>query len=69
MGLERSETLVAAGALQDLNDRLYVLEAALQDVEQDLRADPSDHRRAFQHLYAAAALLRGAWLERLASWD
>jgi len=63
MGLDSGETLVSTGDLRNLNDRLYVLESALADVEQDLRIDPDDHRRAFQHLYAAAAPLRGAALE------
>ena len=69
MGLDRGETLVATGPLQDLNDRLYVLETALQDVERDLRSDPSDHRRAFQHLYTAAAPLRGAVLAPMATLE
>lgn len=67
MGLDTGETLVATDALQDLNDRIYVLETALEDVERDLRADPGDHRRAFQHLYAAAAGLRGQAIEARAT--
>ena len=54
--------------MRGLNDRLYVLEAALDDVERDLRAD-GDHRAAFQHLYAAAAGLRHATLEPSAVFD
>ena len=68
MGLGTGEALVATVALQGLNDRLYVLESALADVERDLRAD-DDHRAAFQHLYAAAAGLRDARLEPSAVLD
>jgi hypothetical protein len=41
---------------------LYVLESALDDVEGDLGPEPgdADYKRAFQHLYAAAAHLRNA---------
>ena len=61
MGLDTGEAVVSAEALDQLGDRLTVLEAALDDVERDLRGAPSDrdHREAFQHLYAAAAGLRG----------
>lgn len=69
MGLDTGETLVVTDRLRDLNDRLYVLETVLQDVERDLRQDPGDHRRAFQHLYGAAAALRGASLEPTATLD
>jgi len=62
MGLATGEALVSRDALQSLNDRLYVLESALDDVERDLRTD-RDHQAAFQHLYAAAAGLRDAGLE------
>lgn len=68
MGLESGEALVRAGALVALRDRLYALEAALDDVEQDLRGRPplEEYRAAFRHLYAAAAGLRGAVLEPIA---
>lgn len=62
MGLDRGEALVSADALRAINDRIYILESALTDVERDLRAE-GDHRAAFTHLYAAAAHLRGATLE------
>jgi hypothetical protein len=62
MGLGTGEALVSYEALRGLNDRLYALEAALTDVERDLRAE-ADHKAAFTHLYAAAAQLRGANLE------
>jgi len=65
MGLDSGEALVDAQALCRLRDRLYVLESALDDVEGDLRgaAGPDEYRRAFQHLYAAAAQLRGSCVE------
>lgn len=68
MGLERNEALVTVEALEGLRDRLYVLEAALSDVESDLRGAPDleEYKRAFQHLYGAAAHLRGACPEPLA---
>jgi hypothetical protein len=62
MGLDGGEALVSATALRAVNDRIYILETALSDVERDLRLE-SDHRAAFTHLYAAAAQLRGATLE------
>jgi hypothetical protein len=65
MGLDSGEALVDAEALCRLRDRLYVLESALDDVEGDLRgaAGPDEYRRAFQHLYGAAAQLRGSCVE------
>jgi hypothetical protein len=65
MGLDSGEALVDAEALCRLRDRLYVLESALDDVEGDLRGKPGpeEYRRAFQHLYAAAAQMRGSCVE------
>ena len=62
MGLDTGEALVSSDGLRSLNDSLYALEAALSDVERDLRAD-GDHQAAFTHLYASAAQLRDAILE------
>lgn len=61
MGLDSGEAIVSSQALEELGDRLTILEAALEDVEQDLRGvDTSEaYREAFRHLYAAAAGLRG----------
>ena len=61
MGLDSGEAIVSEGALQDLGDRITILESALEDVEQDLRGVDEDraYREAFRHLYAAAAGLRG----------
>lgn len=68
MGLSSGESVVDSDALLRLRDRLYVLESALDDVEADLRGRPplEEYRRAFQHLYAAAAPLRGGWVEPIA---
>jgi hypothetical protein len=68
MGLDSGEALVPVSGLMALRDRLYELEAALDDVEQDLRGRPplEEYREAFRHLYAAAAQLRGAVLEPIA---
>jgi len=68
MGLSSGESVVDTGALEQLRDRLYVLEAALDDVEADLRgrAPDEEYRRAFRHLYAAAAPLRDGWVEPIA---
>lgn len=65
MGLDGGESLVNSEELDALRDRLYLVEAALDDVEGDLRGGASldEYRRAFQHLYAAAAQLRGSTLE------
>ena len=65
MGLGSGEALVDAEALSRLRDRLYVLESALDDVESDLHghSEQEEYKRAFQHLYAAAAQLRGGALE------
>jgi hypothetical protein len=68
MGLDSGEALVPAGGLLALRDALYALEAALDDVEEDLRGRPplEEYRAAFRHLYGAAAQLRGAALEPIA---
>lgn len=68
MGLRGGEAVVPTGALGSVRDRIYVLEAALDDVEADLRGHPDqgEYKRAFQHLYAAAAQLRGAAVEPVA---
>ena len=61
MDLTSAEATVSAAALNELGDRLTVLEAALEDVEQDLKVSPNAdaYRAAFEHLYEAAAGLRG----------
>ena len=59
LGLGSDEAIVSANSLADLGDRVTVLQAALEDVEQDLRDSGSGqaYREAFEHLYAAAKRL------------
>jgi len=59
------QLLVSQAQLDRLHDRLYALEAALDDVDADLaeRARESDYRSALRHLYAAADDLRGFVVE------
>lgn len=47
---------MARGELEELKDRLYVLEAAIEDVERDLTesSEPDDVRTALDWLLAAA---------------
>jgi len=62
--LDSGDALVSAVALRRLRDRLYELEAALDEVEaMGAQADDIDYRRAFQHLYGAAAGLRNACVD------
>jgi hypothetical protein len=55
-GLSDAELIVARGRLDELHDRLYVLEAAVEDVERDLAGDPdvADYRDAIGWLLDAA---------------
>jgi hypothetical protein len=55
-GLAEHELVVTRDELDDLYDRLYVLEAAVQDVESDLAGEPGLHeyREAVQWLLEAA---------------
>lgn len=61
LGISETELIVTRDALHDLRDRLYVLEAAVEDVERDLGAadSPEDLRDALDWLLAAARPLRG----------
>ncbi|MEE9205789.1 MAG: hypothetical protein V3U50_02285 [Acidimicrobiia bacterium] len=56
-GLGPGEAIVTTDALADLGDRVTVLEAALEDVAEDLRHGHSlqAYRAAFDHLHAAAS--------------
>jgi hypothetical protein len=56
VGLSEHELVVARRELDDLYDRLYVLEAAIEDVDRDLADDPTpaDYRDAVAWLLAAA---------------
>jgi septal ring factor EnvC (AmiA/AmiB activator) len=57
LGLSESELVMARSELDELRDALYVLEAAVEDVERDLAEagdDPQELRRAIDWLLAAA---------------
>jgi hypothetical protein len=56
LGLSEQELIVTRQALDDLRDRLYVLEAAIEDVEHDLEDGETDQvlRDAVDWLLAAA---------------
>jgi hypothetical protein len=60
-GLSEHELIITREALDDLRDRLYVLEAAVEDVERDLAesTDPDEVRRALGWLLSAAKPLVG----------
>lgn len=64
-GLGTDDVLMSRANLVELRDALYQLEAAMEDVDNDLtEADnPGRHRSALWHLYGAAANLRGVRVE------
>ena len=64
-GLSPTDALVDRTKLTRLNDRLYVLEAACDDVRRDLDESPDidTYRDAVVHLLEAALPLRSAYLE------
>lgn len=61
LGLGESELVMARGELEDLKDKLYVLETAIEDVEHDLAESdaPADVRAALDWLLTAARPLTG----------
>jgi len=54
VGLSESELIVTRTALEDLRDRIYVLEAAIEDVERDLAAGDADAGECLRWLLEAA---------------
>jgi hypothetical protein len=64
VGLSESDLIVARQALADLHDRLYVLEAAIEDVERDLASSSTkrDYEDAVAWLLDAARPLLDARL-------
>lgn len=64
-GLGPKDALIDAAKLRRLNDRLYVLEAACEDVRNDLADAPDidSYRDAVVHLLEAALPLQSAYLE------
>lgn len=63
VGLSEHELVLTRQAMEELRDRLYVLEAAVEDVERDLAGTPSeaDYRDAVAWLLDAARPLRDVW--------
>jgi hypothetical protein len=57
--------IVSEDDLRRVHDRLYLLEAALEDVEADLegKSAPAAYKEAFSHLYEAAKDLVGVVVE------
>lgn len=64
-GLGDDDLIVSRTALDDLQSRLYCLQAALEDVERDLQvsAEPADIAEALQWLTANARPLTEVWIE------
>lgn len=65
LALPEGQLVVESADLARLHDRLYALEAALDDVTGDLAESTTGaaYRRAFEHLVAAATDLRGVVVE------
>ncbi len=61
VGLSEHELIVTRAALEDLRDKIYVLEAAIEDVDGDLRED-GDPREMLSWLLAAARPVAGRTL-------
>ena len=59
------QCIVSVSDLDRLHDRLYRLEAAVEDVTADLATSgtPAAYRQAFDHLMDAAADLAGTVIE------
>ena len=60
------QCLVSVADLRRLHDRLYRLEAAVDDVRADLAgpAGAADYRQAYEHLMDAAATWSARWSSR-----
>ena len=60
LGLSEDELVLTREAMEELRDRLYVLEAAIEDVERDLAGSPTkaDYVDAVHWLLEAARPLR-----------
>ena len=63
VGLSEHELVLTRQAIDDLRDRLFVLDAAIEDVERDLAGTPTkaDYREAVEWLLEAARPLRDVW--------
>jgi hypothetical protein len=69
LAVPEGQRVVDGSDLDRLHDRLYALEAAMEDVTADLAQSSAGtaYRQAFQHLWAAAAELRGTVVEPVTS--
>lgn len=63
VGLSEHELVLTRSEIDSLRDRLYVLEAAVEDVVRDLAGSPTkaDYREAIDWLLDAARPLAGEW--------
>ena len=64
-GLGDDDLILSRAALEDLQSKLYCLQAAIEDVERDLArsAEPDDVREAFAWLLEHASPLAAVWIE------
>ena len=64
-GLDDDDVIVPRDRLEELQSRLYCLQAALEDVDKDLAvsAEPSDVAAALSWLQENARPLAGVWIE------
>lgn len=64
LGLSEDELILTRAALDDLRDRLYTLEAAVDDVERDIgpSSTKAEYKEALEWLLEWARPLRGQWL-------
>jgi hypothetical protein len=64
-GLGDDDLIVSRAALEDLQSRLYCLQAALEDVDRDLErsSEPADVAEAFAWLVDNARPLAEVWIE------
>jgi hypothetical protein len=64
-GLGDDDVIVSRERLEDLQGRLYALQAALEDVDRDLAGspDPADVAEALAWLRENAEPLRAIWIE------
>jgi hypothetical protein len=64
-GLAEGDVIVSRDALDDLQSRLYCLQAALEDVDRDLEAsaEPADVAEALRWVLDNARPLAEVWIE------
>jgi hypothetical protein len=64
-GLGADDVIVGRQALEDLQSKLYCLQAALEDVARDLEAstEPDEVRQALDWLRSNAEPLASVWIE------